>query len=119
MLKPVLAFVAVLSAGAIVTPTVSQAADFDSDVRTATVTYADLNLVSLAGRHVLQRRIFAAANSVCDIAAPKSLQLDRVIRTCRDVALDGARPQFEAAVAAALHPSVTVASAATLVIKGQ
>jgi UrcA family protein len=119
MLKPLLAFAALLTAGAIVVPTVSQAAGMDWDTRSVSVSYADLDLVSLESRDVLERRISRAANTVCNLAASNSLALDSEMRSCRDGALAGARPQFEAAVAAALHPSVTVGSAAALVVTGQ
>lgn len=119
MLKPLLAFTALLTAGALVVPTVSQAADMDWDTRSVSVSYADLNLVSIEGRYDLERRISRAANTVCNLATSNSLALDSRMRSCRNGALEGARPQFEAAVAAALYPSVTVGSVAAPVVTGQ
>jgi len=107
-----LAIAALAAAGALVVPTVSQANELNS-VR---VSYADLNLASQAGASILQRRIFVAANLVC--GDEHSRQFDIVIATkiCHTDAIEGARPAFEAAVAAARHPSVTVGAAAAIVV---
>ena len=63
MLKTVTAFAALLAATAFVVPTVSQA----QEVRSARVSYLDLDLASDMGQQSLQRRIFHAAESVCGI----------------------------------------------------
>jgi UrcA family protein len=114
-INPALAAAAALAAAtALVVPTVSQAADLSS----ATVSYADLDLGSAAGADALQRRITFAARVVCGYE--DSRQYDVVIATnaCRGGAIQGAQPAFEAAIAAARHPSVTVGEAATsLVVK--
>jgi UrcA family protein len=117
MLKPLVALAALVSAGALVVPTVSQAAELDT--RSVAVSYSDLNLASSMGRRVLERRMAWAAQSVCEIEAPRSVPLDREMRSCRTVALEGARPQFEAAVAATLHPSVTVGASAAVIVSAR
>ena len=109
MLKPVLAIAAVLVASALVVPTVSQAAESHS-VR---VSYADLNLASNRGRQVLQRRIGSAAVVVCEIEDSRELALAAATNECRFVAIADARPAYEAAVAAARHPTVEVIGAAS------
>ena len=108
MLKPTLALAAVLVACSLVTPTVSQAATTNS-VR---VSYADLNLASKA-------RIAGGARIVCEIEDSRQMDLAAATNACRSDAIEGARPAYEAAVAAALHPSVEVLSAASIVVSGE
>ena len=115
MLKTFPALAALALAAALVIPTVSQAAEADS-VR---VSYADLNLASTAGADVLQRRIAFAANRVCDTADPRDLNLVRMNADCREGAIAGAQPAFEAAVAAQRHGVVTVGAAAALVVSAR
>ena len=113
MLKAIPAFGAVVVAASLLTPTVSQAAESNS-VR---VSYADLDLASDLGQHSLQRRITFAARVVCEIEDTRQLQLALATNLCRSDAVEGARPAYEAAVAAAMrHPSVTVGGAAALIV---
>ena len=115
MLKPnpaLIAAAALAFAAALVVPTVSQAAELDS----VTVSYADLNLASVTGATVLQRRISFAAQVVCGNEGTRQYDLVRARTVCRDGAIQGAQPAFEAALAAARHPSVTVGAAATSII---
>ena len=115
MLKPTLALAAVLVATTLVTPTVSQAAESNS-VR---ITYADLNLASKVGQHRLQARIADGARIVCEIEDSKQMDLAAATNACRSDAIEGARPAYEAAVAASLHPSVDVLGAASIVVTGR
>lgn len=116
MLKPLSAIAAVLFATALVAPTVSYA----EDVPSATISYADLNLSNAKARHVLQSRIELAATSLCDFAAgQRELQLADMSRACRTSAIASAQPAFEAAVAAARRPSVTVLTGATLTVSAR
>ena len=107
MLTPVLAIAAVLFASALVGPKVSQAAESNS-VR---VSYADLNLASQRGQQTLQRRMGFAAVVVCQIEDSRELALAAATNDCRNAAIADARPAYEAAVAAARHPSVEVIGA--------
>ena len=115
MLKPTLALAAVLVATTLVTPTVSQAAESNS-VR---ISYADLNLASKFARHRLQARIAGGARIVCEIEDSKQMDLAAATNACRSDAIEGARPAYEAAVAASLHPSVEVLGAASIVVTGR
>lgn len=115
MLKTLPALAALVVASALVVPTVSPAAERES-VR---VSYADLNLASSLGQARLQRRISYAAETVCDTADPLNLEFARAVAECRAGAIADARPAFEAAVAAARHPSVTVLDATALIVTGR
>ena len=115
MLKPTLALAAVLVATTLVTPTVSQAAESNS-VR---ISYADLNLASKVGQLRLQARIAGCARIVCEIEDSKQMDLADATNACRSDAIEGARPAYEAAVAASLHPSVEVLGAASIVVTGR
>ena len=116
MLKTIPAIAAVVLASALVIPTVSQAAE-NSSVR---VSYADLNLAVAPGQQVLQQRIGVAARLVCEYEDSRQLegmiQTDAAINPCRSDAVRAAQPAFQAAVAAAQHPSVTVLESAAIVV---
>lgn len=112
MLKTLPALAALAAAAALVIPTVSQAAEQTS----ARVSYADLNLATGVGQQKLQRRIAFAAASVCDTADRLDLIYWRAVTQCRSGAIADAQPAYRAAVASALHPSVTVLEAAALVV---
>lgn len=112
MLKPLLALAAVLAASVLVGPTVSQAATANS----YRVSYADLNLASSNGRQVLQRRMEFGARVVCEIEDSREMALAAATTACRGVALDGARPAYEAAVAAARRGTVRVLDSAALIV---
>lgn len=115
MLKPVFAIAVVLVASALVGPTVSQAAESNS-VR---VSYADLNLASDRGQESLQRRMKFAAVVVCQIEDSRELALAAATNDCRNTAIVNAQPAYEAAVAAARHPSVEVIGAAAITVIGR
>jgi len=87
MLKAVPAFAALLTATALVVPTVSQAAQSNSVL----VSYADLNLASERGASVLEKRIALAARSVCEIEDSRELDLARATGECREDAIAAAR----------------------------
>ena len=80
----------------------------------STVSYSDLNLANPAGVAALERRVRGAANQLCqpDIAG---VTAERVLRNrCYATAIEGARPQIEAAVAGRTRPQL--AAARTIVI---
>ena len=115
MLKYLPAIGALIVASALVVPTVSQAAPANS----ATVSYADLNLVTAAGRAALDGRIAAAARGVCEIEDSRELALATVTNQCRSGAIASAQPAVDAAIAAVRRGSVTVMGAAALVVSAQ
>ena len=104
MTKAIPAFGALVLALALIVPTVSQAAETNS-VR---VSYADLNLASASGANVLEKRIASAARVVCEIEDSRQIALAAATNVCRDQAIAGAQPAFNAALLAARSPSVTV-----------
>jgi len=107
---PIVAALAV--AAALVVPTVSQAAE-SSSVR---VSFADLNLASDSGAQALHSRIVRAARIVCDREDSRVLALATPTGKCRNQAVEGAKPAYEAAVAAARHGTVTVLETAAIVV---
>ena len=111
MLKPALALAAVLVASAIVGPTVSQAATTNK----YSVSFADLNLASDHGQQVLQRRMAFGAKVVCEIEDSRELALAAATNACRGDALTAARPQYDAAVAAARRGTVQIDAAALMI----
>jgi UrcA family protein len=115
MLKAISAFAAVVVAATFVVPTVSQAAESNS----MRVSYADLNLASQAGQSRLQHRIGFAARIVCEIEDSRQLALAGATNLCRTDAIVRVRPAYEAAVAAARHPSVIVGEGAALIVTGR
>jgi UrcA family protein len=113
MLKTLAALAAALAASALVVPTAGLAQETES-VR---VSYADLNLATDLGQSVLERRIGRAAQAVCGVADNRVLKEWAFMKDCRNGAIAGAQPAFQAAVAAAKrHPSVTVAEAEPLTV---
>jgi UrcA family protein len=112
MLKAIPVFGALVVAAALLVPTVSHAAESNS----VHVSYADLNLGSGAGRQKLQGRIAFAARVVCEFEDSRQLDIASATKFCRNDAIERARPAYEAAIAAAQHPSVTVGAAAGLVV---
>nr|NUR37290.1 UrcA family protein [Sphingomonas sp.] len=112
MLKTLPALAALAAAGALLTPTISQAADTDS-VR---VSYADLNLASDSGQSALQGRIAVAAETVCGPADHRDVPFTQRVRECRSGTIADAQPAYQAAINAARHGTVEVLSGAALVI---
>jgi UrcA family protein len=112
MLKPILVLAAVVTASALVGPTVSQAATSTS----YRVSYADLNLASDNGRTVLQRRIAFGARVVCELEDNRDMAIAAATNVCRGDAIESARPAYEAAVAAARRGTVQVLDAAALIV---
>jgi UrcA family protein len=108
-------FLAIASAAALVALGAGPAAAQDSvQVRTAVVSYADLDLKSEGGRKALDRRIRQAVDRVCP-ARPhiSQLQLNKVYTACRDFAWTGARQQL-----AAIYGGQVLADASVLVSGG-
>ena len=112
MLKAVPVVAAALVASALIFPTVTQAAETNS-VR---VSYADLNLASDSGASTLHRRIVHAARVVCVMEDSRDMRLQRATVACRNQAVSDAQPAFDAALAAARKPSVTILDTAIAVI---
>ncbi len=112
MTKTIPALAAIVVASALLVPTVSQAATADE----VTVSYADLNLRGQAGRDKLIRRIDFAASSVCAVRQATDLAQIGAASDCQEGAIARAQPAYDAAVRAALNPSVTVSSAASLIV---
>jgi UrcA family protein len=112
MLKAIPAFAALAAAAALLVPTITHAADANS-VR---VTYADLNLASDEGANVLQRRISFAARVACQFEDSRQMDIAAATNLCRSDAIEGARPAYEEAVAAARHGTVIVGGAAALIV---
>lgn len=112
MLKALPALAALAMATALVTPTVSQAAEIPSVV----VSYADLNLTTDFGQNKLQHRIAFAAVQVCGTSDPRDLNYVRAVGECRSETIADAQPAFRAAIGRSLHPSVKVLDTAALII---
>lgn len=112
MYKTFPALAALAVASALLVPTVSQAED-QTSVR---VSYADLDLAKSIGQQRLQHRIAFAAERVCGFADARDLNYTRAVGDCRTETVADAQPAFQAAVARALHPSVTVLEAASIVV---
>ena len=115
MLKTIPALAALGISAALLIPTLSQAAES----RSVRVSYADLNLASDAGANSLERRITFAARVACQIEDSKMMGVQATTDLCRSDAIEGARPAYEAAVAAARHGTVTVGGAAALIVTAQ
>lgn len=110
--------ITMVAATALVAATQSQAQTppiiVQSDVPTARVSYADLDLGSAAGRHTLEGRASRAAAGLC--LANRSRPLDQAMaeRQCYSFAMSHARIDIDLAVARAkttfaLGPTITVA----------
>ncbi len=116
MLKPLSAIAAVMFATALVAPTVSNA----QEARTATISYADLNLADAQGREALTNRIAGAAGQVCDAgASQRELEMFQFTRTCRLGAIASAQPAYDAAIAASRRGTVTVLTGAALTVSAR
>ena len=112
MTKTIPALAAIAVASALLVPTVSQAATADQ----VSVSYADLNLRGQMGRDKLIRRIDYAAQSVCAVSQATDLAAIGAATDCHQEAIARAQPAFDAAIRSALNPSVTVSSAAALLV---
>ncbi len=112
MLKPAFAVAAVFVASALVAPTVSQAETINS-VR---ISFADLDLATKVGQNRLQGRMAYGARVVCEIEDSRQLALATATNVCRSDALEGARPAYEAAVAAARRGTVEVLGASAIIV---
>jgi UrcA family protein len=82
-------FIATLAA----LPQPAQAQAAANPVRTAMVSYADLDLNTPGGIATLDRRIRGAIHGVCGPADPRDLQGQDVDRQCRNLATANARTQ--------------------------
>lgn len=70
----------------------------EGDAPTIRVSYADLDLSTEQGRHVMRKRLATAANMVCDEMSdlPDRLKARALYETCREEALDKATTHFAA-----------------------
>lgn len=84
---------ALLSAPAIAAP--------EMDAPHTSVSYRDLDLSTDAGARILQQRVRRAAASVCGVFDQRDLPAVSHAMACRKMALQGAAPQMELALAAA------------------
>ncbi|HEU4697393.1 MAG TPA: UrcA family protein [Sphingomicrobium sp.] len=120
MQKALVALGAVAAASALLIPTVVFASPMsafdDGEAVQATVSYADLNLASARGVTDLRHRIAYTAKSVCGDPFARRIVDNRARRVCVDGAVASAQPAFEAAVAAARNPTVTVTYGASLIV---
>lgn len=112
MLKTLPALAAIAAASMLVVPTISNAAETES-VR---ISYADLNLFSKLDQAQLQHRIASAAEIVCGSADHRDVAFGRAVVQCRKATIADTQPEFQAAVAASRHPSVTVLEATSLIV---
>ena len=62
------------------------------------VSYADLNLASTAGRHILDRRIANAAEQLCGRFSPVDLYFAAAVQACRAETIASTQSQRNAAV---------------------
>lgn len=119
MLKALSVVGAVAVAAVLLIPTVSLASRVSEDQtqsRSATVSFGDLNLASQTGVDRLQTRIHGAARQVCGISAPAPLTEVKFNRDCYNGAVASAQPGFDEAVAAARHGVVIVGAGASLIV---
>jgi UrcA family protein len=61
---------------------------------TGTVSYADLDLSSMAGRIALQARLAQAINIICANPEPRDLALQHYVQQCRNVAQESVDRQL-------------------------
>jgi len=92
------AFSGAAPVAALILPSAAMAAPEGQSVL---VRYADLDLTSSRGTQALQARIDRAARAVCGSADIRDLRAMSDVQHCRQVALSGAAPQVEVAIAQA------------------
>jgi len=68
---------------------------------TVEVKIGDLDLATASGAATLDRRIRAAARTICGSMPPRSLDMQRQVALCQDEVVAGARAEVETALAAA------------------
>jgi UrcA family protein len=120
MLKSLVALGAVAAASALLVPTVvfanPMSANDDVEHVSKAVQYGDLNLAEAKGVYRLKRRINYAAEAVCGTPRSLDIQFNTAPRRCISGAVASAQPAFDAAVAAARNPTVTVTYGASLIV---
>lgn len=85
-----------------------------TDVPTAKVSYADLDLSRASGRAVLEQRIRSAIERVCPPRPlPPELGHYRIYRTCKEATWNGVKPQL-----AAIYGGTRLAESAVRVSAG-
>ena len=96
--RPYILAAAALVAGLNIGLAAGAAPAFASSPEGITVSYADLNLASVAGRDILDRRIAGAAEQLCGQARPVELSWAAAVETCRAETIALTQPQRNAAV---------------------
>ena len=81
------------------------------EARTARVSFADLNLASAAGRATLERRVNAAADSLCRIDGVTDLRSSRAADVCFGKAVDQAMAQVRVATSGTIEFAAVQGSA--------
>ena len=71
----------------------------DTGQQSVVVHTADLNLANKDGQLSLQRRVAHAVKSVCGDADIRNLIAMKEMSACRSIAMSGAKPQMELAIA--------------------
>ena len=86
---------------------IASAAIPETEARSVTVQYSDLDLTRPEGAQALYRRIEAAAREVCGHADIRELRSFREARRCREQAVDEAVRQVNVGALTALHQKRT------------
>lgn len=88
-------FIAIASAALLCAAADSAYAQLNSDVPTARISYADLDLSRPAGRQILEQRVSGAIKRMCPARpAPQELMKMRQRRECHQTAWAGANRQL-------------------------
>ncbi len=102
-----------LAACAAIAPVAASATnvEIDNDGRyRISVSYADLNLASEAGKHTLQTRIKLAARAACETQGVVSMRERQDAKRCTESVLEAAKPQVAYASRGQDGGSISVAA---------
>lgn len=88
------------------------AAPTAAETRSISVSYADLNLASAAGRTTLENRIARAATRVCRYNGSPDLKSQQLALGCRTTAMADALAKVELAAANSSSPQYAAAGSA-------
>ena len=109
--RPSILAAAVLTAG-FITLGVAASPAAAQPTSSVTVSYADLNLASTAGREIFDRRIANAAGQLCGAYTAVDLTWAAAVLECREATIADTMPQRDAALR---HGTVQVSSADRIV----
>ena len=84
------------------------------DLPTEFVRYSDLDLTSSSDQTRLATRVRKAAYRICGQFSPLDLPIAKQAYECHGVALNGARPQMDSAIAAARNGTQVAALSAVI-----